>query len=96
MTYVAMTHSAGCLPDTAEDLPTFETCEAAWTYLADNLTEDEAWTPEDEDDPEGPHRRSDLALRLEANARLAEQITVVGSAYSDDADYCFTVERAED
>lgn len=94
--FVAFTHPCDRLPDADADLPTFATCEAAWTYLADNLEEGVAWTPEDEDDPKGPHRRSDLALRIEANARLAEQITVVGSAYSEDGDYCYTVERAED
>ena len=67
--YAAMTHSPGCLPDTAEDLPTFDTAAEAWTYLADSLTDDEGWTPESEDDPEGPHRRSDLALDLEEHAR---------------------------
>jgi hypothetical protein len=92
--FVAMTHFYGCLPDTAEDLPTFETAAEAWTYLADSLSEEEGWTPENEDDPEGPHRRSGLALDLEEHARLAEQFNHTGTIYTQGGSYCYSVEHA--
>lgn len=97
--FVAMTHSPGCLPDTAEELPTFDTAAEAWIYLADALSDEEGWTVDDEDDPEGPQSRSALALALERNAQAVmadgTSYTVVGTLVGPDG-YCYSVEYAEE
>lgn len=93
--YAAMTHSPGCLPDTAEDLPTFDTAAEAWCYLADGLSDYDGWTLEDPEDEAGPSRRSDLALALEENERVSDQLPITGTVYGPDG-YCYTVEVSED
>jgi hypothetical protein len=71
---------AGCLPEGDGPLPTFDTAAEAWNYLLEELGDDR-WTPDDEDDPDGPQSMTRTALlmeRMEADDRPGTCHTVDG------------------
>lgn len=91
MAFIATSNWPGCLPDTADDLPVFDTAREAWQDLADGLMEYDHWT---EDGSLSP-----LALELEAKADMrmpdGSDYAFIGTVYGPDG-YAYSVDYAEE
>jgi hypothetical protein len=67
--YVATVNVPGYLP-MDDDPPVFGTAREAWAYLADERKrDDDAWVPDNADDPDGPASLDETTLALEAAER---------------------------
>ena len=100
--YVATVNTPGYLPMCAcqctspgylpmdDDPPVFDTAREAWEYLREELgagMNDDAWQPDDPNDPEGPHSLTPLALALEAWAEGRGHVQETGTVYGDTPGY---------
>lgn len=85
--FVATINIPGYLPMDDEP-PVFETTAAAWGYLADERKRDDnAWVPDDPNDPDGPHSLDATTLQLEAFERDSHGVgTVYGPTPGYDND----------
>jgi hypothetical protein len=100
MTYVAIVNTPGYLPMDDEP-PTFDTAREAWEYLAEErMRADEAWEPDDENDPDGPQSIDDTQAKLEEMARLDRAGTVYAPTPGYDGDHdlglAYSVEYVHD
>jgi hypothetical protein len=95
--YLATVNVPGYLP-MDDDPPVFDSAQDAWQYLSDEYQRDgeSAWTPDDEDDPDGPASLNETAVALEERARAGGEGTVYGPTPGYDGDhdlglaYCVT------
>lgn len=104
MRYVAYVNVPGYMP-MSDEPAVFENSADAWDYLADERKRDDnAWIPENSDDPDGPHRLDDTTLELERYARENHGIgTVYGNTPGCEPEECihdlglaYSVDYAED
>lgn len=86
--YVALINVPGYL-GMDDEPPTFETTAEAWGYLADERKRsDDAWVPDDPEDPEGPASLDACTLELERYERDGHgEGTVYGPTPGYDGDH---------